>query len=52
MLILETQVSSRLTLFSIRCRVVQVPKVVEQIIVIIDAIPATRYIFNLSTHSY
>ena len=46
--------STKVELFTIRYRInqaIQVPNI-EQIIVITDAIPATRHIFDLSTHSY
>jgi len=41
-------------LFSIRCEINQAVKLpnIDQIIVIIDAIPATRHIFDLSAYSF
>jgi len=46
--------STEVELFSIRCKVNQAVQLlnVNQIIVIIDAIPATRHIFDLSAYSF
>ena len=47
-------ISIKADIFSIRCKInqaIQVPNI-KQIIVITDTIPATRYIFNLSSYLF